>query len=245
MPQNNFSLPEYLHSLVYFQAVDDAQVTALARHMQRHTFTPEETIFHENENAAGLWIIEHGRVKIFKINPDGEEHILHLLGPQNTFNDIAALDGSTNPANAAALSSVTLWLLPTDALQEALAHNSVLALNVIKILAGRVRNLVHQIEDLALYSVTIRLARFLLKQAEDPALSGPGITRAAIASHLATKPETISRALRTLEEAGTIQFDRHRIISARRFIACDCCPLILLQLDLDQGHPLCLALCCD
>lgn len=216
MAQNKFSLSQYLSSLIYFQNIESAQIDALARQTFKHTYEPDKTIFHEGEASDGLWIIEQGRVKVFKINLDGEEHILHLLGPKNTFNDIAALDGGANPANAAALSHVTVWLLPTDVLQNALAHNSVLALNVIRILAGRVRNLVHQIEDLALYSVTIRLARFLLKQAEDPALSGPGITRATIASHLATKPETISRALRTLEEAGTIKFDRHRILIIRK-----------------------------
>jgi CRP-like cAMP-binding protein len=212
MAQNKFLLLDYLQSLVYFQDMDQASLTNLAHRTQRHSFTPDESIFHEGEPAAGLWIIELGRVKIFKINPDGEEHILHLLGPHNTFNDIAALDGGTNPANASALSNVTVWLLPADTLRDALLHNNEMALNVIKVLAGRVRNLVHQIEDLALYSVTIRLARFLLKQTEDPSLSGPGITRTAIAAHLATKPETISRALRALETAGVIEFDRHRII---------------------------------
>jgi len=215
MSQNKFSLPEYLSSLTYFQELEPSKVEALARLTIKRDFVPDAAIFHEGEHALGLWIIERGRVKVFKINADGEEHILHLLGPRNTFNDIAVLDGGANPANASALSQVIAWLLPTEVLREAMASDSRLALNIIRILAGRVRNLVHQIEDLALYSVTIRLARFLLKQAGDPALSGPGITRAAIAAHLGTKPETISRALRALEEAGTIQFDRHRIIIVR------------------------------
>ena len=77
------------------------------------------------------------------------------------------------------------------------------------------RGLVHRIEDLTLYGVVVRLARFLLQQAEDPALSAPGVTRAAIAAYLATTPETISRALRTLEDSGAIRFDRHRIIIVR------------------------------
>jgi CRP-like cAMP-binding protein len=63
-----------------------------------------------------------------------------------------------------------------------------------------------------LYSVPARLARFLLSQSEAPALEGPGITRTAIASHLATTPETISRTLRMLEDAGAIRFDRHQIL---------------------------------
>jgi CRP-like cAMP-binding protein len=201
-----------LHSLIYFETLSPDQLAWLAGQTVHRQFEAGEMIFIEGESAAGLWFIETGRVKIYKINPEGEEHIMHFLGTGNTFNDIAALDGGPNPANASALSAVSVWLVPSAALQELLTSNGQVALKVIRILAGRVRSLVQQIEDLALYSVTIRLARFLLKQAEDPALSGPGVTRAAIAAHLATKPETVSRALRTLEENNAIRFDRHRIL---------------------------------
>lgn len=206
------SLFNHLRSLVYFESLTPDQLDELAARTQTRRFLAGENIFLEGEAAAGLWLIEVGRVKIYKINPDGEEHILHFLGAGNSFNDIAALDGGTNPANAAALSDVTVWLVPSLTLRDLLLSDGQVALRVIRGLAGRVRGLVQQIEDLALYSVTIRLARFLLKQTENPALSGPGVTRAAIAAHLATKPETVSRALRTLEENGTIRFDRHRIL---------------------------------
>jgi CRP-like cAMP-binding protein len=206
------ALTEHLHTLVYFESLNSDLLRQLAEQTQQRSFQAGETIFFQGEPASGLWLIESGRVKIYKINPEGEEHILHLLGTGNTFNDIAALDGGTNPANAASLSDVTLWMLPSDVLHNLLLSDGQVALKVIKVLAGRVRALVQQIEDLALYSVTIRLARFLLKQTDDPALSGPGVTRAAIAAHLATKPETVSRALRTLEENGAIRFDRHRIV---------------------------------
>jgi CRP-like cAMP-binding protein len=75
-----------------------------------------------------------------------------------------------------------------------------------------VRGLIRTVEDLSMYSVTVRLARFLLLQSEDPSLSGPGVTRTTIAAHLATTPQTISVALRELESTGAIEFDRHRIV---------------------------------
>lgn len=205
-------LTDMLRRLPYFNQLDRVRLEALAAACLRRHFDSGESIFTEGDPSAGMWIIEQGSAKIYKINPGGEEHILHLLGPGNTFNDIAAFDGGPNPANAAALSDVIVWLLPSAALSALLHADSALAGRVIALLAGRVRRLVQQIEDLALYSVTIRLARFLLKQSDDPALSGPGVTRAAIAAHLATTPESVSRSLRALEENGAIRFDRHRIV---------------------------------
>lgn len=206
------TLADYLQSRVYFESLSADHLHWLANQCQRQTYAVDETVFLESDPSRGMWMIEQGRVKIYKVNPEGEEHIMHLLGPGNTFNEVATFDDGLNPANAGTLTEAAIWLLPAEALNHLLSIDNALAIKVVKLLANRVRNLVGQLEDLALYSVTIRLARFLLKQLEDPALSGPGVTRANIAAHLATQPETISRALRSLEQAQAIRFDRHRII---------------------------------
>jgi CRP/FNR family transcriptional regulator, dissimilatory nitrate respiration regulator len=207
------SIQSHIGAIAYFEGIAEDELAYIAEHSILRVFSAGEMIFFEGEPAAGLWIVEEGNIKVFKLNPDGGEHILHLSGPGKTFNDVGALDGGNNPANAAALSpEVRVWLIPSDVLTYILTHNARVALNVIRLLAVRVRSLVGQIEDLALYSVMARLARFLLKQAEDPSLSGPGVTRTAIAAHINTTPQTISNVLRSLEEAGALQFDRHRIM---------------------------------
>lgn len=206
------SIKSYIREIIYFEGIADDELQYISEYSLLNTYSTGELIFLEADPAKGLWIVESGTVKIYKLNRDGAEHILHLRGRGKTFNDIAALDGGDNPANAAALSTPTqVWLIPNTVITYVLSHNSQMALNVIRLLAKRVRSLVHQIEDLALYSVIVRLSRFLLKQAEDPSLSGPGITRTAIAAHLNTTPQTISVALRELEAAQAIQFDRHKI----------------------------------
>jgi CRP-like cAMP-binding protein len=210
-----FSLIERLADLPYFGALSSDRPAALADRALCRTFAPQTTLFAWDEPAAGLWIIEAGRVKICRVSADGREHILRFAGPGDSFNEIPALDGGPNPASAITLSEVTAWVLPTDVLQAALHADHDLALAVIEVLVQRTRELVQQIEDLALCSVTARLARFLLNQLENTALSGPGVTRASIAAHLATTPETVSRALRTLEDIGAIRFDRQDIVIVR------------------------------
>jgi CRP/FNR family transcriptional regulator, dissimilatory nitrate respiration regulator len=202
----------FLREHPYFALVPAAQLDALAQRAVRHTFTAGELLFLSGEASAGLWIIARGRVKVYKVTPEGREHVLHLLGPGDTFNDVPAFDGGPNAASAMTITKGAAWVLAAATLEQELATNHELALGVIRGLNQRVRGLVLQIEDLALRSVTGRLARFLLQQRENPSLSGPAVTRALIATHLGTTPETVSRALRTLEEAGAIAFDRHRII---------------------------------
>lgn len=210
------SIHNHLRHITYFEGLSAADLDYITAHSTLHSYQNGEIIFIEGEPALGLWVVETGRVKIFKVSVDGQEHILHLRSPGKTFNDIGALDGGVNPASAAALSTeAQVWLIPREVILTVLQANPQVAVNVIRLLALRVRSLVSQIEDLTLYSVIVRLARFLLKQAEDPSLRGPGVTRTAVAAHLNTTPQTISVALRELEKAQAISYDRHQITIVR------------------------------
>lgn len=211
-----FALTDTLSDLPYFNETPPALLARLAQHMTRCTYRAGEIIFLEGEPSRGLWIVEHGSVKIYKLHPDGTELALRLIGKGGTFDDIAALDGGSNPASAAALSDVAVWVLPGDVLVEAMLSDSRLAVRVARVLAARQRLLVQHLETLTLYNVMVRLARFLLQQADDPALSGPGITRVAIAAHLATTPQTLSGALTVLAGAGAIRFTRQQVSIERR-----------------------------
>lgn len=201
-----------LSKIVYFEDLSTDELQVLAQSSVTRTFQANETLFHEGESASGLWIVQEGRIKISKTNSEGNEHILHILGVGDTFNDVATLDAGSNPANAIALSNATASIIPSSLVTQLIQSNGQFAIKVVRVLAHRVRSLVGQIESLALYSVIVRLARFLLKQTEDPSLSGPGVTRTAIAAHLATTPQTISVALREIEASQAIEFDRHQII---------------------------------
>jgi len=209
------TLSQRLTALPYFRALPPGRAANLARQLQERSLSAGETLFLQDQPTAGLWIIEEGQVKIYRLHPDGREHIVLLVGPGESFNEIPAIDGRPNPASAMALSLVRAWNLPHAILRREIETDPRLALAVIDILTERTRQLVQRIEDLALCSVTARLARFLLNQHTHDAPRGPGITRVTIAAHLATTPETISRALRTLEDLGAIQFTREQVTVTR------------------------------
>lgn len=209
---SDFSVQSTLRHLPYFDRVTESTLSALGKQAVRFSFAPNEMIFLERDPSAGLWIIENGRVKAYKLSPDGQEYILRFFGPGNSFNDLAALDNAPNAASATAVTAVSAWVIPTAVFAAALQNNHELALAVLQGMVGRVRSLVGQVEDLALRPVTARLAHFLLEQIKDPALTHPAVTRTLIANYLATTPESISRSLRVLETTGAIRFDRHQII---------------------------------
>jgi CRP-like cAMP-binding protein len=210
-PPNAQVLIGRLHDLPYFHVLNPDQTHALAQQAIHRPFFSGEMLFIHGEASAGLWIVETGRVKIFRVSSDGREHILRIAGPGESFNDIPALDGGLNAASTIALSDGSAWILGPDVLLATIRANPDLAVSAIRVLTARTRELVEQLQELALHSVVSRLARFLLDQHGSETLAAPEVTRSTIALHLATTPESISRALRKLEHLGAIHYDRQTI----------------------------------
>ncbi len=204
-----------LREIEYFGLVSEPCLERLAQGARRRSFAAGEGLFFEGEESAGLWVLEEGLVKAFKLSRDGREYVLRIFGPGETMNDLAALDGEPNVASAMGVAAGVAWVIPSSVFLAALEEDRELALAVIRGLVGRVRALVGRVEDLALRPVTGRLARYLLEQVENEGAAEGQVTRALIASTLATTPESVSRSLRALEEAGGIRFDRHRIVIVR------------------------------
>jgi len=143
------------------------------------------------------------------------------LGPGGTFNDVPALDGGPNPASAAAVTDVLLWIIPRADLRRLAHAYPELAWALIESIARRTRHLVAMVEDLALRSVKARLAKLLLAKAEEVAglpeiQRDQMVSQAEMAAQLGTVREMIGRALRELSDEGLITFDRHRIVITDR-----------------------------
>src|SRR5690349_14374236 len=116
----NTRFVELTRKIPYLALLDSRGQEQLFQSAVARSFSTNEVIFLEGEAAVGLWLIESGQVKIAKINPEGNEYILHLLNAGDSFNDIAVLENSTNPATATALSEAKCWVLPTEVIQEIL-----------------------------------------------------------------------------------------------------------------------------
>lgn len=201
-----------LRTIAFFQELDEATLAWLAAQCRWHEYGAGETVFWEGEPAAGLSFLQAGWLKVVKSVPSGREQVLRFLGPGETFNEIGVLANQPNPATAIALEPAGVYLIPREAMLQLLREQPAFAQHLIEQLAGRVMHLVTLVADLSLRSVTGRLASLLLSDATDDILHRPRwYTQSELAARLGTVPDVIQRALRSLEEAGVIQVQRHRI----------------------------------
>lgn len=198
----------------FLQSAPPEAVRALAKVATPHAYHRNEVIFWEGEPTAGLFLVETGIVKICRYSKEGREHILHFMQRGDTFNDVSAMDGGTNPATAVAHTDVRLWRISHEDLRRIVLNQPALAWAMIENLARRARRLVNQVQDLTMRNVRSRLAKLLLEQARaaEQGESPLPLTQEEMAHHLGTVREVIGRTLRAFVIEGLIEVQRQQIV---------------------------------
>jgi CRP/FNR family transcriptional regulator len=172
------------------------------------------TVFFEGDPGDGFYVVVDGKIKIYKMSPEGKEKILHIYGPGQPFGEVPVFAGKRFPANAQALVKCHLLFFPRSDFVRLISDQPSLALNMLAVLSGRLRQFTTQIENLALKEVPARLASYLVYLAREQEASGAvtlDISKGQLASLLGTIPETLSRIFARMSGAGLIEVDGRKI----------------------------------
>jgi CRP-like cAMP-binding protein len=203
---------DFLNSILYFSNLELADLESIRKLVFEKTADRAEMVLLEGEPAANLYFVASGVVKMFKTSAEGKEQILSIVRPGESFNDVPIFDGGSNPASARAMGPVLLYGIKKNDMEAILRNHPQIALNVIKVLAGRVRHLVSLVEDLSFKHVIGRVAKILLEHVGGEMGRVPRLTQQEMAAMAGTAREVVGRSLKALEEEGAIKLDRHRII---------------------------------
>ena len=184
--------------------MSQAVVQRLAEKSLLRRYEAGEVVFSQGDACPGMFIVGSGRVRVYKIAPQGKEHVLHMVGPGGTFAEVAAIGEFACPAWAQALEPTTCLLLPTVELARMLREDSELSRQMLLGMALWVRHLVNLLEDITLRDAAGRVARYLLEEADARDCVVLPSLKKHLASHLNLTSETLSRTLRRMEEAELI-----------------------------------------
>jgi CRP/FNR family transcriptional regulator len=195
-------LIDQIAGIPLFQGLPRKQHEDLSMIVVDQVFKRGQSVFSEGDDGSGFYVLISGRVKVFKISPEGKEQILHFFGPGEPFGEVAVFAGEKFPANAETLTESRVFFFPRASFIELVGKNPTLALNMMAVLSGRLRRLANLVEDLSLKEVPGRLAAYLLllsdknKKAVKVDLE---VSKNQLASLLGTIPETLSRILARME----------------------------------------------
>ena len=211
----------FLSNLPLFRGLSERELETLSGIAVERPYRRGETLFLEGEVALGFFVIFSGKIKIYRLSPEGRELVLHIAGPGDSFAEVPVFEGRHYPASAEAVEASRVLAFPREGLAAAIARDPSLAMNMLAALSGRLREFARKIEDLSLRDVPSRLSAYLLhlsekaKGADELELD---IKKGLLASLLGTKGESLSRILAKMNARGilAVQGKKIRILDRKK-----------------------------
>ena len=189
------------------------RIAALGR---RRVYAEGTVIFLRGDPGDSLCGVVSGRVRISASRPGGKEVFLNIIGPGDSFGEIALLDGMARTATATAMMRTELTIIRRDQFLCLLRTEPQLAAHLIQLLCKRVRWTAQLMEDSALLSVPERIAKRLLSLAglhgrETPNGLEIAISQEELAQFLGVSRQIVNQHLQSWKSKGWIESGRGNV----------------------------------
>jgi CRP-like cAMP-binding protein len=213
---SRIDIPALLVRLPLFQALTPEQIAHVSAHTRSKRLPKGEMLFQKGDLAHGFYVIVFGQVKLAFPSSSGNEKVVEIIGPKQSFGEAAVFAQRPYPVFAQAIADTLLLHIALDAIFELLETDISFARHMLAGLAMRMHALIQDVESYSLRSSAQRVIGYLLQHC--PADSGEGsieltlpTSKQIIASRLNLTPETLSRILHDLAEAKLIDMQGKRI----------------------------------
>ncbi|MGM0411519.1 MAG: Crp/Fnr family transcriptional regulator [Bacillota bacterium] len=185
---------------------------------QLKKYQKNKVLFLVGDKSDTFFIVLEGRVKIIRSSSKGREKILKKMNSGDFFGEMGIIEDKSRSATAIVEEESTLLLISKNNFLNLLNNSSQLALNLIVDLSKRLRKADKDIEDLAFFSVEMRLKRFFrengkrLNDKKEYYYLDKDYTHQELANFLGSSRETITRIFNKLEAKGIVEYKDEKII---------------------------------
>jgi CRP/FNR family cyclic AMP-dependent transcriptional regulator len=189
-----------------FKHLSDSEVKLIAKQATIRKHRKNTIIISVNDSTDSVYIIESGKVRVYKDSIDGRQITLNTLGPGMVFGELAALSDAPRAATVETLEETQTRVLTKADFIDLLKRNPDLSLTIARKFAQMVHVLSNHVADIALLDVYGRLTNFLERVAvdKDGQRVIEGFTHQELANNVGSSREMVSRILSGLKKGNYI-----------------------------------------
>jgi CRP-like cAMP-binding protein len=173
------------------------------------TLEPGERLFAEGEASRGLYVVQSGAIRLFRVNAEGYEQVIHIARARESFAEESLFADASYASDAAAVQSSRLVVVPRRELIAILPGDPELLLRLTSVLSRHMVEVIGLVGDLRLKSARVRLGTWLLQHCPQPDSNRPcpvvlSLPKKVLAAELGMVSETFSRVLAELQSEDLI-----------------------------------------
>ncbi len=200
-----------LRGTYLFSVLDDSQLERVATMGMPTSLRDGEQLFTTGDKAKVFYLVLEGQVKLFRLASSGDEKVIEIVLPGNTFAEALMFQSQhTFPVSAQAIGDVKLLAFSHSSFLKLLRESVDTCFRLMGDMSARLRHMIMEINDLTLQNATGRVAGYICGQVHGRGGNGGGdgfdlsAPKGVLASRLSVKPETFSRILHNLMEKNII-----------------------------------------
>lgn len=189
---------------VFCELPEEARHNLVAR-SRVASYPKGATLASVGDPIRSVLVVIRGKVKTFRTDAEGEEYLLDVLHDGEAIWHAIFRDDHVYHCTVAALTAVTVCLVPRDAFLELIEEEPTMAMGLILTIGGKLVEAEDRIMTLGIRDPRRRLAGYLLDR--DRRCIGPSINLRLddIASSVGLRPETFSRTITAFERDGLVK----------------------------------------
>ena len=201
----------FLRNLPLFRELAPEEIDRVSTGTRELRVKRGDILFQKGDPTRGFYIVVYGQVKLLFITPNGDEKVIEIMGPGQSFGEALMFMEKPYVVTAHALADSMLLHVSKEVVFEEIDRDPKFARRMIAGLSRRLHHLISDVESYSLRSATQRVIGYLLQPDHDDD-EGHGRTmvmlpaaKSVIASRLNITPEHFSRILHELTEAQLIE----------------------------------------
>jgi CRP/FNR family cyclic AMP-dependent transcriptional regulator len=219
------SVAETLAAADIFASLSSEQCATLATGCGTRRYGKHELVFLRGDTGQCMYVVATGAVDVTVGYLDGREVLLAVLGPAQTFGELAVIDAGPRVATVRARSETQLVVVPRDTVTTLVDRHPAVARALLTALAAMVRRADEQACDASLLDLPGRVAKLLATAAATnvPRLADDDgfvsvdlpLTQTDMARRVGGSRQQVNRVLMALETSGSIKRLGHRVTAVR------------------------------
>ena len=198
--------------------LSEEEYADLVVHQSDQKFLKGDVIFREGAVPSGIFLIQSGKIKKYKVDNLTREQIIYVAGPGELIGYHAVLSEERYPDSAAAIEDSVISFIPQDDFIRILHRSPAFNSRLLKALSHEFTVLVNGISIIAQRTAVERLAIALIVLREKYKKDGPNekeivlnISRKDLANMAGIAQENVIRLLKEFKKEGILETDGRKI----------------------------------
>jgi CRP-like cAMP-binding protein len=177
-----------------------------------------EIFYGPEDRSERLFLLEKGKVRIFRSIPDGREFTLAVVESGTVFGEMALTGQQLEGAYAQAMQPSLISTMAREDLERLVLEKPEVGLKIIQVLSERLRRYETRLEDANMKDVHARLADIIVLLVESEGIrSGPSYripthyTHETLGTMIGANRVAVTRAFGLLQDEGAVELRRRLI----------------------------------